>query len=28
VLNYVIDNTASEADLGEMLTYVPEVTMS
>jgi hypothetical protein len=25
VLNYVIDNTASEADLGEMLTYVPEV---
>jgi hypothetical protein len=25
VLNYVIDNTESEADLGEMLTYVPEV---
>ena len=23
VLNYVIDNTESEADLGEMLTYVP-----
>ena len=25
VLNYVIDNTQSEADLGEMLTYVPKV---
>jgi hypothetical protein len=25
VLNYVIDNTESEADLGEMLTYLPEV---
>ncbi|EFG77973.1 hypothetical protein HMPREF0591_2102 [Mycobacterium parascrofulaceum ATCC BAA-614] len=25
VLNYVIDNTESEADLAEMLTYVPEV---
>ncbi|ORV54710.1 hypothetical protein AWC03_17565 [Mycobacterium europaeum] len=25
VLNYVIDNTESEADLAELLTYVPEV---